>query len=284
MLVIFAGTAIALLSSYVNITGSVTLDEKCGNDVVRTEFGEQCELPDTQNNQFCQQFTGDCLGVKKNVRDTFGNCNSACVCEEDLVDYICVKDECGAECDSNDDCQPTLDSNNNNCLFDWACSTECSCNYQGEFCPAPGTTTDNICYFGTQGCDSDGCTLTTCVLISEEICDPQNGCVTTTTTTSTTTTSSTTTTESTTTTTESTTTTTESTTTTTEPSTTTTTESTTTTTTLAPQSCDDLCFDVGHLDGGTCKFDSNCAGDPAAFNIPLGPSGCPPEQTCCCSD
>jgi hypothetical protein len=78
--------------------------EYCGNGVV--EPPEECELPNTFNNSFCSQTTQQCEpnGRKLGTRDAYGDCNGNCGCVYDPFVYRCVKGECGAECDSNDDC------------------------------------------------------------------------------------------------------------------------------------------------------------------------------------
>jgi len=46
------------------------------------------------------------------VRDAYGNCDSACGCVDDPFSYSCVEGACGAECDSNDDCDCPADGCN----------------------------------------------------------------------------------------------------------------------------------------------------------------------------
>jgi len=77
--------------------------EWCGDGIIND--GETCELPGTDNNSYCSQsIIDDCDGTKLGVRDAYGYCSNVCGCLEDPFKYICVKDECGAECDSDDDC------------------------------------------------------------------------------------------------------------------------------------------------------------------------------------
>ncbi|MBN2101454.1 MAG: VWA domain-containing protein, partial [Candidatus Aenigmarchaeota archaeon] len=81
-----------------------TFEPVCGNSVV--ESGEQCEMPSTQNNNYCTQSTGPvCSNKLTGTRtDSKGDCDSDCLCDDDPYNYVCVKDSCNAQCDSNDDC------------------------------------------------------------------------------------------------------------------------------------------------------------------------------------
>ncbi len=74
----------------------------CGDGIVTSP--EECELPGTNNNPYCSQTTQACSGKKLGVRDAFGYCNEYCGCIDDPFSYSCVKGQCGAECDSDDDC------------------------------------------------------------------------------------------------------------------------------------------------------------------------------------
>ncbi|MEM2963759.1 MAG: lamin tail domain-containing protein [Candidatus Anstonellales archaeon] len=104
----------------------------CGDGIVKPP--ESCELPGTSNNEYCPQTTTQCLGYKLGVRDAFGNCNSQCGCVYDPFVYQCVKGECGAECDSNDDCQPYCSGGFR--YFNGVCRTcsTCHCSYSYENC------------------------------------------------------------------------------------------------------------------------------------------------------
>ncbi|MFH8120118.1 MAG: hypothetical protein QXS37_04930, partial [Candidatus Aenigmatarchaeota archaeon] len=113
----------------------------CGDGFVNP--GEECELPGTSNNEYCEQTTETCEGHKLGTRDAFGDCNSACGCVYDSFTFACVKDKCGAECSSDDDCNqdgwyPISDWNysHNNCsrcrqeeYRDYRCSEDCMCSY-----------------------------------------------------------------------------------------------------------------------------------------------------------
>ena len=147
----------------------------CGNNVI--EIGEDCELPSTANNAFCSQSQQTCQGNKTGTRDASGNCNSICGCVEDSFVFQCVEDQCGAQCDSNDDCndlnQNTIDTCNLN---------SCGCEHTSIVVCG-----NNVIDFGEQ-CDDgnlnnhDNC-LNTCQLpicgdgflwIGNEQCDDGN--------------------------------------------------------------------------------------------------------------
>lgn len=78
------------------------LENYCGDGTVKPP--EQCELPGTNNNNYCNESVYDCNGLKLGTRDAYGDCNSGCGCVYDPFIYSCVKDQCGAECASNGDC------------------------------------------------------------------------------------------------------------------------------------------------------------------------------------
>lgn len=74
----------------------------CGNN--KLERGEQCETPNSENNEFCSQTIEQCFGNKLGTRDSFGECEEDCSCSEDEFEFACVKDKCGAECSNDLDC------------------------------------------------------------------------------------------------------------------------------------------------------------------------------------
>lgn len=76
-------------------------DGFCGDGVL--DFGQElCELPNTQKNSYCVD-TSKCLDGKLGTRES-GDCDSSCSCLYSSFNFECVKDECGAECTSDDDC------------------------------------------------------------------------------------------------------------------------------------------------------------------------------------
>jgi len=89
-------------SSFRDKTTTLTVVAACGNGIVNT--WEQCELPLTPDNTYCNQTESDCNGNKLGTRDMFGDCDSSCSCMEDPFTYACVKDFCGAECGNDNDC------------------------------------------------------------------------------------------------------------------------------------------------------------------------------------
>ena len=67
---------------------------------------------------------------------------------------------CGAECtpEFQGACDPKLEGEY--CLNGGSCGDFGTCAYGIQnYCPSPGTTTDGICYWGSQTCDGEGCGL-----------------------------------------------------------------------------------------------------------------------------
>ena len=73
----------------------------CGDGTVVSP--EQCELPNTINNQYCTQTTSQCSGYKLGTRDAYGNCGAECGCTYDPFTYVCVVGQCGAVCANGHD-------------------------------------------------------------------------------------------------------------------------------------------------------------------------------------
>jgi len=84
---------------------------------------------------------------------------------------------CEAECDGyGNECTPKL--LNDVCYYGGTCNTSpssCACVYSNEYCPEPGTITNETCYYGTKDCAADGCTLLTENMTGYEVCDPVEG-------------------------------------------------------------------------------------------------------------
>jgi hypothetical protein len=94
----------------------------CGNNI--KESGEDCELPNTVNNNYCTQTTEDCDGQKLGTRDSNGNCGTTCHCTSDAFsNYKCVKGKCQAECGSNADCDDQNSGTVDTCNLD-TCACE----------------------------------------------------------------------------------------------------------------------------------------------------------------
>lgn len=103
----------------------------CGNSIINS--GEQCELPNTNNNNYCSQSTYSCNYTSREycTRDGYGNCNNLCRCVADTW-------SCGSAADTNY-C--------NNCNHCGDGSVNC-----GEVCEKGQT---QSCAGGTQTCLSD---------------------------------------------------------------------------------------------------------------------------------
>ncbi len=129
----------------------------CGDGTVDPK--EECELPNTNNNNNCNQTTEQCSGNKLGTRDTFGDCNSECGCVEDPFNYQCVAGECGAECDTDDDCDDGIPTTEDSCdLEDCTCKNIdvgfCGDDYieGSEECEPPSTLNNPYCPQSTQDC------------------------------------------------------------------------------------------------------------------------------------
>ncbi len=71
----------------------------CGDNKLYEE--EECEIPESSNNKYCNQIKQNCKARKSGSRDGYGNCGPDCNCIEDEFRYRCVKGECGAECNQD---------------------------------------------------------------------------------------------------------------------------------------------------------------------------------------
>jgi hypothetical protein len=137
--------------------GSCPVVKKCGDGSINVA-GEECEWPGTTNNGYCTQSTSSCSGNKLGTRDSKGNCNSACGCVYDSFSYSCVRGMCGAECDSDYDC------NDGNPHTTDTCTGGCTCSHvsqpycgdgiinNAESCEYPNTINNNNCAQATQTC------------------------------------------------------------------------------------------------------------------------------------
>lgn len=91
--------------------------------------------------------------------------------------HACNITLCGAECEDKDDCSMGL--GDDICYYQAVCDA-CSCSYDQEPCPEPGTVHNGTtCYYGNRSCDDSGCGLDECILKNPVLdrCDPVDGCV-----------------------------------------------------------------------------------------------------------
>jgi hypothetical protein len=135
----------------------------CGDGLLNTSAGEQCELPGTSNNNYCSQTTtSSCEGMKKGYRDSKGNCDSECGCTNDPFTYQCDQG-CGAQCTTNSDCNDgnihTIDTCQDNCMCKHEQQPYCGDGLLnaslGEACELPSTTNNiNCAQVPTTTCNS----------------------------------------------------------------------------------------------------------------------------------
>jgi len=134
------------------------LTQSCGNNVI--EQGETCELPDTNNNENCQQSTTQCAdGNKTQTRDVFGNCDGLCGCVLDEFSApVCVKNSCNATCAVDADCD---DQNEN---------TTDTCNLTTCLCENTPHTCGNGVIQGEEQCDNGAQNGQVCTPACESQC------------------------------------------------------------------------------------------------------------------
>ncbi|MFH1412514.1 MAG: FISUMP domain-containing protein, partial [bacterium] len=102
----------------------------CGDDDVDSQYGEQCELPNTVNNDYCDQAESICESERDNEgspnskkiqyrTNDYGSCDGNCGCYNVWKNPICVKDACGADCGEDSHCR--TDDNRNVCIDNCEC-------------------------------------------------------------------------------------------------------------------------------------------------------------------
>jgi hypothetical protein len=131
------------------INGVCYKSNLCGNNKLDKE--EECEIPDSINNIYCEQLTEKCFDKKLGTRDIYGNCNSNCKCVEDQFKYSCIKDRCDAECGKDSECEEGYVCELSSC----ECKKTTYCgdnivqelNYynQREKCELPNTSMNSYC-------------------------------------------------------------------------------------------------------------------------------------------
>jgi len=84
---------------------------------------------------------------------------------------------CSAECDASGiDCNTHMTGDI--CYYSGTCNTDptsCACSYSGQYCPVPGTVTNGTCYWGTQDCTDNGCSLFHREKTCYDTCSATNG-------------------------------------------------------------------------------------------------------------
>jgi hypothetical protein len=97
--------------SCINVSYAGCVLPVCGNNI--TEFGEQCELNNTQNNSYCSQSMYNCSAMPQVMtRDEFGNCGPTCQCINDSWSLpTCIYGNCTANCTTGTSHDCTLPGN-----------------------------------------------------------------------------------------------------------------------------------------------------------------------------
>ena len=100
----------------------------CGDNIVDTSLGEQCEPPNTQNNPYVTQESGLlCKGRLSAVRDEFGYCTPQCKNSPDSLNYSCKTGVCGAECSDGETKRVTVQTARV-CSYVQQCGSGCTFN------------------------------------------------------------------------------------------------------------------------------------------------------------
>ena len=127
--------------------------EICGDNIVQDGISEECELPETDDNSYCSQTPlTDCNGKKYAERDAYGYCDKYCGCIDDTFNYQCVKGECSAQCDSDDDCSDCDPHTIDTCNLD-----TCMCEHEPQpYCGDGNIDAGEECDDGNND-NNDGC-------------------------------------------------------------------------------------------------------------------------------
>ncbi|MBN2421696.1 hypothetical protein JXB41_00595 [Candidatus Woesearchaeota archaeon] len=111
----------------------------CGDGNV--DSGEDCEPRYSDDNSYCFQDNEDCIGVKLRTReDNYGYCNGGCDCINDpWSNPQCVQGKCGAQCDSDDDCNDYNPYTTDKCDL-----SSCQCEHVTQYGCIDGYKKDNV--------------------------------------------------------------------------------------------------------------------------------------------
>ncbi|MBI4162507.1 MAG: hypothetical protein HY513_02395 [Candidatus Aenigmarchaeota archaeon] len=141
------------------------LCEGCGDGLVSNN--EQCEAPNTDNNQICSQNATTCDGKRFGQRDAAGFCTGACLCSEDQFTFSCQLGKCGATCSDGQTRNITITKPGGTCVALQQCGS--SCEYQPVDCEPGSVCGNKICQAGetATNCPAD-CSAGSC---GNGICD-----------------------------------------------------------------------------------------------------------------
>lgn len=93
----------------------------CGDGRIDADLGEECELPNTDNNELCAQEDVTIQGGRRGFRDDRGYCTQFCQCSPDPFVYECVAGIAGAECSDGETREVTKTIQGK----DYTCTEQC---------------------------------------------------------------------------------------------------------------------------------------------------------------
>ncbi len=123
---------------------ATVLCEGCGDAIVSGT--EQCELPNTDNNQICPQNATTCNGKRFGQRDAAGFCTGSCLCSNDQFAFGCQTGKCGATCNDGQTRNITLTKPGGTCVCQQQCAD--TCEFSTCDCEAGSVCGNGICQAG----------------------------------------------------------------------------------------------------------------------------------------
>jgi Mg-chelatase subunit ChlD len=160
-------------------------DEDCPPNSCSVTYDDYCQQGGHRLFEYDSDKALDSTTVMDSCENTCDTSITSCSCSDCPVDCsapsindYCVLGVCTATCELDSDCPPYINGNDY-CHYDRSCQYTCDCTDGSlEFCPPAGTVHEGTCYYGSRDCiNVEGCTLDTCVLEPEQMCDPRDGCI-----------------------------------------------------------------------------------------------------------
>ncbi len=163
-------------------------DETCNgvSGVCQSGTPVSCSVNNIPGIETCDN-NPDSIHATFDLRNAFTSiCNEeidSCTTGSDIITHTCSKSQCGATCDAQNPCAPSLSVSPGFCAYPGQCLSDlCLCSYSiYEKCPAPGTVegtgADALCYYGTQSCTENGCGVLHTAMGCKNYCDPLLGSV-----------------------------------------------------------------------------------------------------------